>query len=263
MRQPAFLPLGFESTGSASIRSVMPVLIGTAGWSLPRAEQEHFPGDGSHLERYAARFPAVEINSSFHRSHRAATWVRWRDAVPEGFRFSVKMPKTITHQSQLRDTDELVATFLEEAGVLGIKLGCLLVQLPPKLSFASAVAGEFFASLRARTAVPIACEPRHASWFEDDADRLLESYEVARVAADPARVPAAADPGGWRGFSYYRLHGWPKVYYSAYSAEFIAGVAARVREEEAADRTAWVIFDNTTLGAATRNALHLSRALES
>ena len=240
----------------------MPILIGTAGWSLPRAEQEHFASAGSHLERYAARFPVVEINSTFHRSHRAATWLRWRDSVPESFRFSVKMPKTITHTHQLRDTDELVASFLEEAGALGSKLGCLLVQLPPKLTFDPAVTGEFFAPLRARTSVSIACEPRHASWFEEEADRLLDRYRIARVAADPARVSRAAKPGGWSGFSYYRLHGSPKVYYSAYSAEFIDWLAARVREEESGDRAVWVIFDNTTLGAATRNALELTRALQ-
>jgi uncharacterized protein YecE (DUF72 family) len=240
----------------------MKILIGTAGWSLPRAEQEHFPGDGSHLERYAKRFAVAEINSSFHRSHRAATWMRWRDSVPHGFRFSVKLPKTVTHTHQLRQADELVARFLEEAGALGNKLGCLLVQLPPKLSFDSGVAGEFFGLLRRRTTVPIVCEPRHASWFAEDADRLLESYQVARVAADPARVPAAVEPGGWRGFSYYRLHGSPKVYYSAYSAEFISALAARLRDEATADRAVWVIFDNTTLGAATRNALDLSEALK-
>lgn len=239
----------------------MPVLIGTAGWSLPCAEQEQFPGTGSHLERYAARFPVVEINSSFHRSHRAATWIRWRDSVPERFRFSVKMPKMITHTHQLRDADELVAGFLEEAGALGSKLGCLLVQLPPKLSFDRAVAGEFFASLRAKTSLPIACEPRHASWFEEAPDRLLESCRVARVAADPARVPLASEPGGWSGLRYYRLHGSPKIYYSAYSAEFISALAARVRKEQTADRAVWVIFDNTTLGAATRNALDLAQTL--
>lgn len=94
----------------------MPARIGTAGWSLPRAEQEHFSGDGRHLERYAARFPVVEINSSFHRSHRAATWMRWRDSVPESFRFSVKMPKAITHTQKLLGTDELIDAFLGEAG---------------------------------------------------------------------------------------------------------------------------------------------------
>ena len=236
--------------------------VGTAGWSLPRAEQEQFPGAGSHLERYATRFRVVEINSSFHRSHRAATWMRWRDSVPEGFRFSVKMPTSITHTQKLRDADALVGAFLTEAGVLSEKLACVLVQLPPSLAFDAAMAAEFFTTLRARTSLCVACEPRHESWFDAEADRLLQSYNVARVAADPARVPSAAEPGGWRGLSYYRLHGSPKIYYSAYSAEFIGALGARLREQENANRAVWVIFDNTTLGAATRNAIELSQALQ-
>jgi uncharacterized protein YecE (DUF72 family) len=236
----------------------MKILIGTAGWSLPRAEQEQFPGTGSHLERYAARFPVVEINSSFHRSHRAATWERWRDSVPADFRFSVKMPKTITHTHKLRKCEELVSAFLAEAGALGNKLACLLVQLPPSLVFDSAVATDFFLKLRRRTPVSIACEPRHESWFAADADELLRTCQVARVAADPARVNAAASPGGWPGMSYYRLHGSPKVYYSSYSPEFIAALADRITQESVAGRDVWVIFDNTTLGAATRNALDLT-----
>ncbi|MDQ6626366.1 MAG: DUF72 domain-containing protein, partial [Verrucomicrobiota bacterium] len=105
----------------------MAVLIGTAGWSLPRAEQEHFAGTGSHLERYAARFPVAEINSSFHRSHRVATWARWRNSVPGGFRFSVKVPKTVTHKCALQDADQLVDAFLAEIAPLGETVGCLLV----------------------------------------------------------------------------------------------------------------------------------------
>ncbi len=239
----------------------MAVLIGTAGWSLPRAEQEHFAGTGSHLERYAARFPVAEINSSFHRSHRVATWARWRNSVPGGFRFSVKVPKTVTHKCALQDADQLVDAFLAEIAPLGETLGCLLVQLPPSLSFDPGVVGRFFNYLRARTTIAIACEPRHASWFVPEGDSLLESYKVARVAADPARVPAAAVPGGWRGLSYYRLHGSPKVYYSSYTPEFLQSLAAQVREETG-EQEIWVIFDNTTLGAATRNALDLTQLVE-
>ena len=239
----------------------MNILIGTAGWSLPRAEQEHFAGTGSHLERYATRFAVVEINSSFHRSHRAATWERWRNSVQESFRFSVKMPKAITHTHKLRDADELMATFLAEAGTLGKKLACVLVQLPPSLAFDALVAAEFFQKLRRLTPAAIVCEPRHESWFAADGDELLRTFEVARVAADPARVSVATSPGGWRGMSYYRLHGSPKVYYSSYSPEFIAALAGRIGEESFADRDAWVIFDNTTLGAATRNALDLAEAV--
>jgi uncharacterized protein YecE (DUF72 family) len=237
------------------------ILIGTAGWSLPRAEQAHFPSEGTHLERYASRFAAVEINSSFHRSHKPAIWARWRDAVPPTFRFSVKVPKAITHIGRLNVSGDVVAAFLDEISVLQAKLGCLLVQLPPSLGFDGPVAASFFENLRTRTAVSIACEPRHESWFGPEAEGLLREFNVARVAADPARVTAAGDPGGNRQFTYFRLHGSPKIYYSAYSPEFIDGLADRLQGETAEARSIWCIFDNTTLGAATRNALDLSAAL--
>ena len=239
----------------------MKALIGTAGWSLPRAEQAHFPGAGSHLERYATRFPVAEINSSFHRSHRAATWQRWRESVPPRFLFSVKLPKAITHTLRLQGVDNLLSAFLSEIGALGSSVGCLLVQLPPSLVFDPTVAEQFFEMLRARSPFSIACEPRHESWFTDKTDELLVRHKVARVAADPARVARAAHPGGWRGLSYYRLHGSPKIYYSAYDDAFLAGLANRIEADLAADRPVWAIFDNTTLGAAIPNALHLAKML--
>ena len=235
--------------------------IGCAGWSLPRAEQAHFPDEGSHLLRYAARFDAVEINSSFHRPHRPATYTRWSASVPPSFRFSVKIPKTITHGFRLEGAGDLLETFLREVDGLGEKLGCLLVQLPPSLGFDPAVVDRFFAEMRSRTARPLACEPRHPSWFAPEPEELLIDHRVARVAADPARVPEAAEPGGWRGVTYYRLHGSPRMYYSAYSEEYLDALAARIEAEAAAEREVWCIFDNTTLGAATRNALDLRERL--
>jgi len=237
------------------------ILIGTAGWSLPRAEQHRFPSSGSHLERYASRFAAAEINSSFHRSHKPAIWARWRDAVPPGFQFSVKMPKAITHTARLDVSDDTITAFIDEISVLETKLGCLLVQLPPSLAFDAMIAGRFFGNLKTHTVVSTACEPRHATWFARDADELLRQFGIARVAADPARVPVAAEPGGSRHLSYWRLHGSPKVYYSAYPNEFMNRLAHRLQREMEEGRVVWCIFDNTTLGAATRNALDLSNAL--
>jgi uncharacterized protein YecE (DUF72 family) len=249
---------------------VRDVRIGCAGWSLPRVEQEHFPEAGSHLSRYASRFNTVEINSSFHRPHRTATYARWSASVPPSFRFSVKVPKTITHGLRLVDAGDLVEAFLREVDGLDDKLGCLLVQLPPSLSFDPTVVDRFFADLRSRTPRPLACEPRHVSWFAPEVDDLLIEHRVARVAADPARVPEAAEPGGWRGLTYYRLHGSPRIYYSAYTEEYLDALALRLQAEAAAGRGVggvggiggtWCIFDNTTLGAATRNALDLSSRL--
>jgi uncharacterized protein YecE (DUF72 family) len=237
------------------------VIVGTAGWSIARSEAEHFPAEGSALERYAAVFGGAEINSSFHRSHRASTWQRWAESVPAGFRFSAKLPKTITHQKKLVDCADLVSAFLEEVAPLGDKLVVLLVQLPPKLAFDAAVANDFFADLRARSGRAIACEPRNPSWFEAGADALLAGLQVARVAADPAVVPSAAEPGGWRGLDYWRLHGSPVMYRSAYGAERLEAYAGAMAEAREGGYPAWCMFDNTASSAATADALWLAQRL--
>jgi uncharacterized protein YecE (DUF72 family) len=235
--------------------------VGCAGWSLPAAERDHFPTEGSHLDRYSTHFPAVEINSSFYRVHRAATYTRWAASVPPCFRFAVKLPKTITHEAGLRETESLLDTFLAGTLSLGPKLGCLLVQLPPSLAFIPAIAERFFATLREHHAGYVVAEPRHPDWFGDEAGQLLRRFHVGRVAADSARVPAAAEPGGWPGVVYYRLHGSPRRYDSSYSPEFLKGLALRLADRARSETPVWCIFDNTALGAATGNALQLLREL--
>src|SRR3954470_6877514 len=79
--------------------------VGTAGWSIPKEHAGRFPEQGSHLARYSRRLPAVEINSSFYRPHRPTTYARWAAETPEGFEFSVKVPREITHTRRLVDAD--------------------------------------------------------------------------------------------------------------------------------------------------------------
>lgn len=235
--------------------------MGTAGWSIPRQFADAFPAEGTALERYATVFPAVEINSSFHRPHRLSTWERWRDSVPEGFRFSVKLPKRITHQLKLVDcTDELQAFAVEMSG-LGDKLAVILVQLPPKHAFDRVVATRFFKALKARTGARIVCEPRHLSWFDPDADSVLQELHIGRVAADPALCETAARPGGWTGIRYWRLHGSPVIYRSSYE-DRIADFAALLEKERTAGQGDWCVFDNTASSAATGDALALMRAVQ-
>lgn len=238
----------------------MPINVGTAGWSIARQSADLFPTEGSSLERYAARFHVAEINSSFHRPHRASTWERWRDSVPATFRFSVKLPKTITHDAKLRECSALIDEFLKQVDVLGEKLGVLLVQLPPKLEFDADIARSFFAELKSLTAAHLACEPRNGSWFELDADALLEEQEVARVAADPASCDAAALPGGWPELRYWRLHGSPVIYRSSYS-DRIDKYAQLVSDFAGGGAESWCIFDNTASSAATGDALALAKAV--
>lgn len=219
-----------------------------------------FGVEGTALERYARLFGGVEINSSFHRPHRRSTWERWAASVPSSFRFAAKLPKTITHGRKLVDCDELLTAFAQEVAGLGDKLAVVLVQLPPSLAFEAAVAKRFFTALKTTTTATIACEPRNESWFDPGADGLLADWRVARVAADPARVPAAASPGGWRGLSYYRLHGSPQIYRSSYDQDQLEAYAQALRAESA-ERPAWCMFDNTASSAATSNALSVSDRL--
>ena len=236
--------------------------IGTAGWSLPRAEQPRFPDEGSHLERYARVFSAVEINSTFHRPHRSSTFSRWAASVPPHFRFSVKVPRTITHDQKLAGTEPLVESFLAQLEPLASLVGCLLVQLPPKLELDARHARAFLGHLRSVFEGGIALEPRHATWFTATADRILVRYRVARVAADPPRASGGLEPGGWPGLAYYRLHGSPRVYYSSYGDDFLDAIAERLAALRRGGTPAWCIFDNTTLGAGTGNALSLLARLE-
>ncbi|HEY2710756.1 MAG TPA: DUF72 domain-containing protein [Caulobacteraceae bacterium] len=231
------------------------VRVGTAGWAIPAHSRAAFPGHGSVLERYAGRFSAVEINSSFYRPHRTATYERWAVSTPPAFRFSVKLPKIVTHDMRLRNTETLVTTFLSEVGALGEKLGPILVQLPPSLIFEEPVASAFFKHLRDRTTGQIACEPRHGSWFNAHADGLLANHRVARAAVDPPVHPAARRPGGWRDLAYWRWHGAPRVYHSQYSDEDMGRLLTHLREGMASET--WCILDNTALGAATTNALSI------
>lgn len=232
--------------------------IGTAGWAIPAGVRDRFPADGTSLERYASRFACAEINSSFHRPHRPATYRRWAESVRDDFRFAIKMPKTITHVQRLVDCGGLIAAFAEQCAPLGTKLGVVLVQLPPSLAFDEAFGG-FFSAVQAQVGGEIACEPRHASWFDADVDRWLAGRRIARVAADPARHPDADRPGGWPGLRYYRLHGSPVIYRSAYRCEALETIADRLRDDPA---TSWCIFDNTASSAATGDALSLHELLD-
>ncbi len=237
-----------------------PRYIGTAGWSVPRACADRFGGEGTHLQRYSRVLRAVEINSSFYRPHAERTYARWAASTPDDFRFSVKVPKTITHGQRLVGVEALLDRFLAESAGLGEKRGPLLVQLPPSFAFDHTLVGAFFDRVRARYDGPLVCEPRHATWMSPEADALLVGHRVARVAADPPRAGGDDRPGGWPGLVYYRWHGAPRTYWSRYEEPQLTALADALRElPEGVD--AWCIFDNTASGAAAENAWELHHAL--
>jgi uncharacterized protein YecE (DUF72 family) len=230
--------------------------IGTAGWALPKALRVSQDDDKSVLQQYAELFDAVEINSSFYRPHRRATYERWRAAVPRSFRFSVKMSRTITHELGLVRCRSETASFMETVRGLDDKLAVLLVQLPRSRTFEKSVAAAFFKALRRETAAQIVCEARSPGWFTKAATAVLEEYGTIRAVADPVPSGCEWDAPAQPPFAYFRLHGSPRMYYSAYSLDDLRGVAAAARA-----RQTWCIFDNTAAGAAWSDATALQRLL--
>jgi uncharacterized protein YecE (DUF72 family) len=224
---------------------------------LPRGVARRFSDGGSHLQRYAAVFDAVEINSSFYRPHRRETYAKWAASVPGDFRFSVKLAREITHDLRLRASARPLVKFLGEIDGLGKKLGCVLIQLPPSFKFERAPVKRFLMLLRNHFDGRAVVEPRHATWFDPVVEDMLRSFDIGRVGSDPALCTDAATPMADARIAYRRLHGSPRMYYSGYDEAFLESIAADLTLRDSRARECWCIFDNTAHGHATANALRL------
>jgi uncharacterized protein YecE (DUF72 family) len=235
------------------------VRLGTAGWAIPRDAADQFPQAGTGVARYSAVFNAAEVNSTFRKVHRPATLAKWAGSVSSDFRFSIKMPKIISHELRLRDAQQHVRSFADLARAFGPKGGPWLLQLPPSLALVRDEAKLFFAILRDHYIGPVVCEPRHPSWFEPEAEGVLRNFDISRAAASPARVAGAAVPGGSPALAYYRLHGTPRIYYSSYDTSVLKALSESIDATTA--REVWCIFDNTASGAAIENALEMRTLL--
>jgi uncharacterized protein YecE (DUF72 family) len=235
--------------------------VGTAGWANPPEERDHRSHGQSHLQYYATHFNAVEINSSFHRSHARKTYERWAASTPAGFQFSVKAPRTVTHESGLKHCRPEMRQFLQAAAGLGPKLKVILVQTPASLAFERRTAARFFTPLTDSGMARIVIEPRHPSWFTTGAQATLCQLNISRVVADPARCKGAEQPLDCAQFVYYRLHGSPRMYYSAYTEEYLATLSKQMRALRSASREVWCMFDNTARHESWGNALRLRQLL--
>lgn len=154
------------------------------------------------LSFYASRLGSVEINNTFYRMPKTDLLERWRDAVPDTFRFALKASRRITHQQRLRDSGDSVDYLFRTAGVLGERLGPFLFQLPPYLRRDVDRLASFLDLLP--DGMRAAFEFRHASWFDDEVFSLLAGAGASLCIADAggdhdAPLVATAD------FGYLRL----------------------------------------------------------
>ena len=213
----------------------------------------HFATEGSGLTRYASTFDFVEVNVTFYRAVREATFASWAEQTPEDFRFSVKLNRAVTHAARLSGNARLEEA-LAPMRALGDRLAAVLVQLPPSLAFDADRVEAFLIRLRATYEGMVAWEPRHPGWDCEEAASLLAAYGVTRVLTE---IPTPQTPRGDCG-SYFRLHGTPRRYRSPYSTEQLRALAAWITESAA---PAYVVFDNTAGPAGVANGRELQGLL--
>ena len=161
------------------------LLAGTSGFSYKEWKGSFYPEDlaaGDMLAHYAERLPAVEINNTFYRMPKREVLETWAAAVPDGFRFSIKASRRITHMRRIQNCEEELDYLLGNLSALGDKLGVVLFQLPPFLKIDRERLERFLAMLPEGT--PSALEFRHPSWHDDDVFAALRSAGTALVAAD-------------------------------------------------------------------------------
>lgn len=232
------------------------VRIGISGWTYPPWRGVFYP-EGlaqKHELAYAAqRFGAIEINGTFYSLQRPDSFAHWRDETPDGFVFSVKGSRYITHMRRIKEVETPLANFLA-SGVLrlGPKLGPILWQFPPQMAFDAERFEAFLALLPRDTDEALQLARRHdqrlagRAWLETDARRpvrhavevrhdsfrsaafikLLRRYKVALVCADSVEWPCLMDLTA--DFVYCRLHGAEELYTSGYDSDAIARWATRV-----------------------------------
>lgn len=224
------------------------IYVGTAAWSIPKIAAEHFPIVGSHLERYSLRLNAVEINSSFYKDHKAKSYKKWADSTPDNFRFSVKLNRRFTHECNLEIEEVDLMNNLKDISELGEKWGVLLIQFPKSQDFHFDHMKFFYRTIRKVFKGSVALEARNLSWMSAESVSLMKQYKISKVIADPEQCPGEVEGE----IKYYRLHGSPEIYKSNYEDDDLNKL---YEEMNHATTDVWCIFDNTTFGHATNNAV--------
>ncbi|MDL2356781.1 MAG: DUF72 domain-containing protein [Pseudomonadota bacterium] len=234
------------------------IYIGISGWRYPPWRGGFYPaGLAQHSElAFASRaLPSIELNGSFYSLQRPASYAQWHDETPDGFRFSVKGNRFLTHVLRLRDIDGPLANVMA-SGVFNLrdKLGPFLWQFPPNFQFDAdrmahflsllphdteeglALARKHEPRMEGRTALEVdrkrklrhAIEVRHDSFLDPAFIALLRKHKVAVVVADTAgKWPLIEDVTA--DFMYLRLHGEQELYASGYTDAALDRWAERIR----------------------------------
>jgi len=233
--------------------------IGCSGFSYKEWKEEFYPkglAQSKWFNYYTEHFDTLELNTTFYRFPTDKSLKGWYDKAPDGFSFSAKVPKSITHFKKFEDTDRMVNDFytlLREG--LQEKLGCVLFQLPPNLLYSREKLDKIIS--QADPAFTNVIEFRHESWWRKDVQNLLKKHAISfcgvsfpKIRFDDAVINTPT--------CYYRFHGVPKLFYSEYDKKFIERIYNEVVQNKKV-KTAYIYFNNTASLAALHNAKYFKQ----
>jgi uncharacterized protein YecE (DUF72 family) len=230
------------------------IYVGTSGYNYPEWKGSFYPetlAAAKMLPYYAERFSTVEINYTFYRMPTSKLVTGWASQVPDGFKFTLKAPKRITHDRRLKDVADPVRGFCEAAAELGDKLGALLFQLAPNFKKDLVVFDEFLQALPPRLCG--AFEFRHDSWLDEEVYARLRDRNLALCIADSEKrstpVMATAD------YAYLRLRD------EGYTEPDIREWAGHVQDLAARCKDTYVYFKHEDEGKGPEFARVLLDAL--
>lgn len=231
------------------------VYSGTSNIVLP-IKQSQFPPEAkgaSRLQYYAMLHSSIEINATFYKVPRPATIEGWGESVPTDFKFTFKVPKTVTHAKDLQFSGGDLETFTQAVAGVGNKKGCLLVQLPPsvKQDMQEEVEGILEGLSSDAQGWHIAVEFRHPSWYKSAVYRMLQYYRAGMVEQDLPKSPTPQVTVA-EDFKYLRFHGPEGTYRGSYEDSFLLNHAKRITAWVKEEKEVYVYFNNT-LGDALGN----------
>ncbi|GAA4752144.1 DUF72 domain-containing protein [Flavisolibacter ginsenosidimutans] len=221
---------------------------GTSNIVLPFKQSEYPPEfqGASRLTYYASLFSSLEVNSSFYKIPRPATVGNWRESVPHYFKFTFKVPKTVTHAKGLQFNVEELERFTETVAQAGDKKGCLLIQLPPsvKSDKQEEIEGILECLRSDAKGWRIAVEFRDNSWYNSAVYRMLQNFGAGMVEQD---MPKSATPPITvaEDFVYLRFHGPEGDYRGSYDDAFLLSRAKRIAAWLKEGKEVYVYFNNT------------------
>jgi uncharacterized protein YecE (DUF72 family) len=235
--------------------------VGTSGWTYDRWKGDFFPlaNPGSiRFGRYASRYSAVEVNGSFYHAACDSGDMRWREQGLPGFRYALKVPKSVTHHKQLANVESEISIFWRTVCHLDERLGMILLQLSPDqpmdLGWLQAVLKAFGDPSR------VAVEFRAPAWQGEDVRRQLEHLGAAHVSVDSPHHQLTEWITGPR--AYIRLHGRRRWFADCYTPEELEGICELAhRMDNLGAQEIYIFFNNTIEGNAQENALALKHML--